>query len=227
MAGAPSIIPFTTYNMTVGPILSEIQRHLLEPAIDEGQTWQLWTSNEVLNYLRERISRFLVETSVVVDREGFTLLAGQASLDLISTLAELQNIWVTRSPLVPMDYWSADYGKPGWQDSTGTPYAFSENPLTPLNIQIIPASDASAVGSYTYVKSTPLDPPSEDAEAGTNLGDYYLRLPSIFSWAIKYGVMADMLGKEGEANDPERASYCEQRYGEGVELAKLMVKGRG
>jgi hypothetical protein len=37
--------------------------------------------------------------------------------------------------------------------------------------------------------------------------------------------MADMLSKEGEAQDPQRAEYCESRFSEGVELAKLFFAG--
>jgi hypothetical protein len=43
-----------------------------------------------------------------------------------------------------------------------------------------------------------------------------------FGWVIKWGAMADLLGQEGEANDPERSKYCQQRWDEGVQLAKIM-----
>ena len=222
-------LPFLNYNMTVCYLLEEIQRHMLEPIIDCGVTWQLWSENEVINYLRERISRFLVETGIVIDRGSFDVLAGQSSYDLISTLAELRRVDMGSRGLVPMDYWSADYGVPGWQGTSAEPYAFFEDPLTPLSVQLVPTPSTSGSAVYTYVKSTPLEAPAEDGlpegEKEDGLGNYYLRIPSIFSWAIKYGVMADMLSKEGEANDPERASYCENRFKEGIELAKLMIYG--
>lgn len=220
-------IAFTTYNMTVCYLMEEIQRHMLEPIIDCGQTWQLWTENEVLNYLRERISRFLMETRVVVDREVLTSVVGQSSYDLSPTLAELRRVELGGNALVPLDYWSADNGIVGWQNTPAAPYAFIEDPLQPLNVELVPTPSVGQTGSYDYIKSSPLDPPSEtdSTEKIAGLGNYHLRLPAIFSWAIKYGVMADMLNKEGEANDPERGQYCEQRYQEGVELARLMVYG--
>ncbi len=48
-------------------------------------------------------------------------------------------------------------------------------------------------------------------------------IPANFSWALKYGIMADMLGKEGEAQDVKRAKYCESRFGEGLELVKMWM----
>jgi len=50
-----------------------------------------------------------------------------------------------------------------------------------------------------------------------------LPIPANLAWAVKYGIMADMLGKEGEAQDTKRAKYCESRFGEGIELAKMWM----
>ena len=226
MANVIPLIPATVYNATMGPILSEIQRHLLEPTIDEGNTWQLWNRNEVINYFRERLSRFLVETLMVTSRVTLPAKAGENTIDLPSTLAELLRVEVGGTGLVPIDYWTADSGILGWEDDTGTPYAYFQDPLAPLTIRLFPTPSSAMNVLCHYISSTPLDAPAE-AEAAENLDNYYLRIPAIFSWAIKYGVMADMLNKEGEANDPERGTYCEQRFREGVELAKLMIGVKG
>lgn len=50
-----------------------------------------------------------------------------------------------------------------------------------------------------------------------------LPIPNIFYPYVKYGVMADMLSKEGEGQDMVRAKYCEDRFQEGIELAKMML----
>jgi len=46
-------------------------------------------------------------------------------------------------------------------------------------------------------------------------------IPDDFCWVVKWGAMADLLSKDGPARDPARASYCEQRYQQGVELCRL------
>ncbi len=48
-----------------------------------------------------------------------------------------------------------------------------------------------------------------------------LLIPDDWYWVLKFGVMADLLSKEAESTDLERAAYCEQRFAEGL---KLMVE---
>ena len=43
---------------------------------------------------------------------------------------------------------------------------------------------------------------------------------------LKYGVYADMLGKQGRGQDLLRAKYCDQRYQEGIALAQALLNGR-
>lgn len=225
-----SNVPFSVYNEIVGNLMDEIQRHMLEPTIDGGLSWQLWSVQEVRNYLKERLSRFLIDTGIVMDRATFTTVTNQSTYDLNSTLADLR--WVnvngaggSRS-LPAVDQWVLDHGSPGWESQTGSPDRYLEG-TDPLTLELVPTpSVGGEEGMYQYVKSTPFDLPSGTASADFDIADlrtYYLRIPAIFGWAIKYGVMADMLRKEGEANDPERASYCEERYNGGVALARSLV----
>ena len=223
------LVPASVWTCTVQHILSAIQRHLLEPTIDGGVSWQLWQEVEVIHYLRERIARFLVETGMVQDRSTLTTIAAQGEYDLPTTLAELKRVALTNQGLYPMDFWQADYGKTGWDQSTGTPYGYLEN-VEQLSLQLVPSpTTGGETVSLHMVKSTPFDPPVEDAAAEEDLSvaevlaNYRLRLPGIFCWAIKYGVMADMLKKEGEANDPQRAEWCEQRFRDGIEIGKILV----
>ena len=48
-----------------------------------------------------------------------------------------------------------------------------------------------------------------------------LLIPDDFYWVLKFGMMADLLSKEAESTDLERAAYCQKRYEEGL---KLMVQ---
>jgi hypothetical protein len=49
-----------------------------------------------------------------------------------------------------------------------------------------------------------------------------LLIPDDFSWVLKFGMMADLLRKEEESTDLARATYCEQRFREGVLLMMEM-----
>jgi hypothetical protein len=50
-----------------------------------------------------------------------------------------------------------------------------------------------------------------------------LPIPRMFTWAVKWGLIADLLKKEGEANDPVRAQAAEEIYAMGVNLAKVTL----
>lgn len=115
--------------------------------------------------------------------------------------------------LVRVDPFTMDNGAPGWQVDTGTPEALIEEPRSPLSFQLSPTPDVDGSVEGIYVA----DP--ADISSACSL----LPIPNFMTWIIKYGVMADMLNKEGEANDPQRAQYCESRWSEGVQLTRLLL----
>ena len=49
-----------------------------------------------------------------------------------------------------------------------------------------------------------------------------LLIPDDFYWVAKFGMMADLLAKDSESTDLERAKYCQQRYEEGLKLMVAM-----
>lgn len=112
-----------------------------------------------------------------------------------------------------VDPFTQDNGYPGWETLTGTPSAIIEEPRIPLSFKLspIPTTSGSVEGLYVA------DP--------TAIGDACvpLPIPNFLCWGLKYGVMADMLNKEGEANDPKRAQYCESRFQECIQLARLLL----
>jgi hypothetical protein len=190
MAWGTFKIPQTTYSHRVGDLLSEIQRHMLEPTIDEGISWQLWTSNEVLNYLRERIAKFLVETGLVIDRTSVTMVAGTALYDLDSTLAELRRVGVDSRGLTICDYWEQDHGTPGWERLSGTPTGYLVNPINQLTIQLDPVPNANGTLRYHYIRSTPFENPNTITDdADFTIYDYVVRVPSNFCWTTKKEVI--------------------------------------
>jgi hypothetical protein len=45
-----------------------------------------------------------------------------------------------------------------------------------------------------------------------------LNIPDDMAWVLEYGALADLLGRESEATDTERASYAQNRYMDGLQL---------
>lgn len=101
------------------------------------------------------------------------------------------------------------YESPLYQLPSGTPQTFqlsSEPPLA-FDVDITP----SLPGVYEAVTSqsgTPFAPP-----AATLLG-----IPDDYAWCLEFGALADLLGRESEATDRERASWCMKRYQDGLAL---------
>ena len=47
-----------------------------------------------------------------------------------------------------------------------------------------------------------------------------LNLPNNWGWLAKWGALADLLGRESETTDRQRADYCLKRYQQGLEDLK-------
>jgi hypothetical protein len=45
-----------------------------------------------------------------------------------------------------------------------------------------------------------------------------LGIPDDFAWVLEWGALAELLGRESEAIDNERAIYCQKMYQEGLQL---------
>lgn len=206
---------WNSWAITPAELLSEIQYHLLEPTVDGGQTWQFWTYTEVEGYLKERVARFLMETRAVRSRTVVDITASTPDYSLDPTLALLSRVY-KGGVLLRTSKVELDAASPTWEtDASGTPRQFFER--TSGTIRLYPTPTASGTGNYTWVPTEAVD--SGDAR-------FYLRplvIPATFSWGIKYGVMADMLKREGEGQDLERAGYCESRYADGVALMRAMM----
>lgn len=205
-----------TYADTVCRVLEEIQRHMLEPVIDDGQTWDLWTEDEVRGCINDRVCSFLLETGLTQERINMAVTAGTARPDLSQDIIEIRRVqWVDptngRITLLRSDEMQLDNYDMGWESTSGAPVAYVEQPTSTLQIKLSPVPSVDGTLHLIVVKRP------------VNLeGCSAFPIPAMFVPYIKYGVMEDMLLKEGEANDPERAAYCGKRFAEGIDLARAL-----
>lgn len=199
-------------------VLSEVQRHLLEPVIDNGKTWQLWTEEEVQEVLHFRLNRFLIDTEIT--RKEYTTVASGKSVRKPTDLLRLRRVeWEyadrRKRPrgLTRIDLKQADQGYPGWEDTVGEPHSYVEEPSPKtLDVTFVPPPDDQGVVRIRYVPLVELNGECPK-----------LPVPRMFSWALKWGIVADLLHKEGEANDPVRAKAAEEMYQLGVKLARALL----
>lgn len=197
----------------------------LQLVLQEDATWSngLWTLAEVLGYANQRQYRFLVETQILGSFATIGWIPGQAQMSLpvdwITTIAAAwhdlpSDRW---SPLPASDLFEAAHvTSPEQQATTGMPAAFRETDATEtLAIAVDPAPAAAGEVSLIYTALS-------DTLDGSGV---FLNVPDDWVPYLKYGVLADMLLKDGRGRDLLRGRYAEQRYQEGVVLAQSLLQG--
>ena len=204
-------------------VLSEIQRVTLENTGDGGATWPsgMWTQAEVLGYFNQRQNRFLMETGLRWTRLETALTLSQtnqaAPVDWIATIliAYKSGAGLYRE-LPRMDAYELDLILASWPGASGvTPRGFYETDGDTLTTYVVPAPTeaASALERYYVALGTAL------TAGGVNLS-----VPDEFVPTIKYGTLAEMFLTLGsDAQNLVLVEMCEERWTEGVEIAKLQA----
>lgn len=221
-ATRPGWIPAGIYSDTKCRVMSEIQRHFLEPVIDGGISWQLWSQEEVHKVLEYRVHRFLLETGLLRKEANVSVAASQTDIEIPQDSIEVRRVDfeyadLSKKPraLFRIDTQQADSGQVGWDDSTGEPHSYIEDPrIDTMTLRTCPAPDETGNLRIRYVPM-----PAFDIEILCEP----LPIPRMFTWAIKWGVIADLLKKEGQAHDPVRSEKAELMYRLGVDIAKHLL----
>lgn len=205
-------------------VLSEIQRVTLEGVGDGGATWpsDMWTQAEVLSYFNQRQNRFLMETGLRWTRAETAITPAQsnqaAPADWIATiLVAYKTAAGLYRELPRLDAYELDLEVPSWPGASSlTPRGYYETDGDTLTTYVvpIPTEVGSALERYYVALGTTL------TALGVNLS-----VPDEFVPTIKYGVLAEMFLKIGGsgAQNLVMVEMCEERWTEGVEVAKLQA----
>ncbi len=211
-----------TYTVTDHDIIQEIQYMLLEDASDQT-TWpgtNQFTYEDVTGAVQRRLNQFLSDTGIIQSRitQVATLTSRQQLPDTVIDVRRVANQGVT-----PLNYWnrlkredefSISAGNIGWTTEQGTPQVFSVMAPPPLTLTLSPTPSSVSTLELIVVKTgTPLTPDTTPSVIG---------IPDDVTPAIKWGALADLLGKDGPAYDPARADFCEKRYTQYVQLTRLL-----
>lgn len=205
-------------------LLTAVQYALLEPP-NGGLAWTegLWSHDEVYGYLHLRQQQLLKSTHLLVGIAAIPGVINQARYTLPDDwLATVLVAWETAATgavreLLPADMHQADLGAPTWEATPDVPIAWSDADLPTRTLQLLPAPAAAGTIHLIYA---PI------AVRPTGGDDEPLGCPE--EWAlpvIKYGVLADALGKVGRMQDPARARYAGWRAALGADVTKLLLSG--
>lgn len=206
------------YTVTDTQLVEAIQYSLLE-AVD-GTAWtgtDMFTLSDVTNALERRRNQFLVETGCRVDHFTSNVAPVQIGRTVLDDdLIDIRRVaWFDGSDYTRVDLedeYSITAYTPGWPQTSATPTLYSVSATPPLTVQLSPPPLAAGQLDLLAVRSQAnLDPAATVS----------MNIPDDFCWAVKFGALADLLGSDGQARDPQRAAYCEQRWREGIAMARL------
>ncbi len=206
------------YTVKDQDLVAIMQYHLLEPLNVTGWSGtDMFVLADLTDALQRRLNQFLSETGVVLTEATKGVSAGAGRVALAdSTIDVRRAVWKkptgVRSIVWREDEFGLNAFKPDWNINAETPSVFSVLASPPVTLQLgAPPSNNGTLEMLVVQTGNTLDP-----VAGVLLG-----IPDDLSWVIKWGALADLLGREGQSREPSRAEYCEQRWRQGVEIARL------
>lgn len=219
LAASPRLRTLTdTYAYT------EMEYMLLEPPT--GNTWT-GTSQFSISDLSQALQRRRDEILQVSAcnqslMANIPLTPGTRRVNLPDTVIDVQRVryipvvaapatpppptTLNRDDTVALEYYEA----PMWQLQEDTPFTFSLTSEPPLSFNVdYPPTLPGTYEAVVLQSGAPFNP-----GAGSTL----LNIPDDYAWVAEWGALADLLGRESEATDIERAVYAMRRYGDGLDL---------
>lgn len=216
------------YSVTGQSTFIDIEYHLLEnPGVP-------WTGTDQFNQadvqvaIQRRRDQFLVETGCVITRSPlFTAPPAQIGCVPLPTdkVIDIRRLTWTSLDNVVAQLWRTDeFALTGfainWPQNVSNssiplngPGMYSVSTTPPLTIQLAPPpQDDGQLQMWSVNSGTPVD-----------LNNSLLGIPDDFAWVITLGAMADVLSADGQGRDDVRVKYCDQRWKEGIELARMSI----
>lgn len=204
-------------------LIKDIQYALLEPATDQT-TWNgtaQFVYDDVVRAIERRRDQFLVDTGIIVSRSLMPVAPPPIGrVSLADTIIDVRraawlDFYLRWHHLWREDETAAGYADTGWSVNADTPSAYSVMAPPPVTLQLMPPPLAAGqLELLTVDAGASLDP----AVAASTLG-----IPDDLTPFIKWGALADLLGKDGPASDPARSAFSEQRYRQGVLIARSLA----
>lgn len=182
----------------------------------------LWTLAEVLGYYNQRQYRFLKETKILAAWTTITWIPGVPEQPLpddwiVSIAAAWRDLASGTSFVLPSsDQFETDHlNRLAMTTTARKPQAYRDSDTESLTLAVAPPPANPGAVELLYVALSEL----------LDGSGVYFTIPDEWVPYLKYGVLADMLGKDGRGQDLLRARYAEQRFAEGVALAQALLEG--
>ena len=207
------------YSIKERDLINDIEYCLIEPITSIWSSWSgtdQFTMDDLTRAIERRRNLFLLLVGSHISHLQVVVPPGNGLAQLSDSIQQIRRAsWKDSTSYIPIyssDEDEASNLTPNWVNSPATPSAFSStlNPL--VLVQLIPPP----LDTGTLDLLTINNPPDLDESVGT-----FLNIPDDCAWIVKFGALADLLGKDGQAFDPTRSEYCEKRFLEGIRFAQL------
>ncbi len=184
----------------------------------------LWSVAEITNYANQRQNRFNRDAKLLLAHQPIAFSAGDVNKPLPDDwIATLNASWTDDPTGVSTtvgvgDRYAAEALITSTNNPPDRPTILDDSSAGPLTVELFPtpATDGELELLYACVLET---------LHGDPLAPDVIDLPDDFFPYLVYGVLADMLSKEGRGQDLARAQYCEQRFQEGILLSAVLLEG--
>ena len=223
----PTVIPASRgLSVTDQDLVGQIEDNLLEPYHVSAWTGTTQFTDAIVNNtlaivaaaIQRRRDQWLLETGMVVTNQVIPGPSRPASrVGVPAGVIDVRRAsWIatdgTETPLMRDDEWALQAFGPGWNLSPiVVPTVFSVGTVPPLTLQVAPAPQVSGQLRLLAIETGAILDPT----VGVLLG-----VPDDWTWAIRFGALADLLGASGPAQDAPRAAYCQARWQQAVQMAK-------
>lgn len=189
----------------------------------------MFTTQEIVDSMNRVQQAFLLETGAIVTQTTIVGITGQDKYALPTDSIRPRRVtWNDAGDgqtrvLSQDDTWDLDtgayspnVGSVTWPADRDVPITWWETTLAQQQLAVaLPPINNGTIGLLYVALAAAL------TGTGTSL-----TVPDDFTPYILWGTLAELLSSDGPTYDPVRAQYCETRYQEGVELARLILGGQ-
>jgi hypothetical protein len=181
----------------------------------------MFTVQEIVDALNIAQEKFMRDCTPILTR------AGQGSTPQVARYALPPDwIWTRRltwqgfqqqvKSLSRVDAFELDQGLQDWQQNFADPQFYNDgSDLPTLTVELAKAPAGVGVMTLLY-QAQPVT---------LTGGGVFISVPDELESAVLYGALAILLSSDGQAFDPERAQYCEDRYQLAVQLTNTLMEG--
>lgn len=214
-----SEVEFTNVNgfeKLISEIETELDFHLLEESNSIATIDNLvFDSSKYRQLIEDKTIEFLIQTGIIktIDVHNLTIPPVE-EYEFPLSLVEIEKLYFIDTDLKVYEL---------EEDTENLIASFDSNYITRNPIPKFYSRISRNRNLYTFYPS--IDNQGILKTIAIKTADFAgvltLPIPTNLYWVIKYGVLFELFSKDGNGFDAQRADYCDKRWKQGVELAKL------